>query len=110
VNSTAMQIGGAIGVAVIGSVLSTRYRGAMQQAIAGKPVPAGAAHAILGSIGGALGVAHLVGGAFGAELTRAAIDAFATGSRTALVVGAFVTGAGVLVALAALPSRAGPKA
>jgi EmrB/QacA subfamily drug resistance transporter len=108
-NSTAMQIGGAIGVAVIGSVLSTRYRGAMQQAIAGRLVPAGAAHAILGSIGGALGVAHVVGGALGAELTRAALDAFATGSRTALVVGAFVTGAGVLVALAALPSRAGPK-
>ena len=104
-NSTAMQIGGAIGVAVIGSVLSTRYRGAMQQAIAGRPVPAAAAHAILGSIGGALGFAHVVGGALGAEVTRAALDAFATGSRTALVVGACVTGAGVVVALAALPSR-----
>ena len=106
-NSTAMQVGGAIGVAVIGSVLSTRYRHSMRMAIARSPVhvPAVAAHAILGSIGGALEVARIVGGQLGARLAGAARVAFALGSQTALVVGASVTVAGALVALVALPAR-----
>ncbi len=110
-NSTAMQVGGAVGVAVLGSVLSTRYRHSMQtviagyQVIAGHQVPASAAHDILGSIGGALAVALVKGGLVGTELAHAARVAFALGSHTALVVGAGVTGAGVLLALVALPSR-----
>jgi EmrB/QacA subfamily drug resistance transporter len=104
-NSTAMQVGGAVGVAVLGSVLSTRYRNSMQAVIAGHHVPAVAAQAILGSIGGALTVAQIAGGRVGSELAAAARVAFALGSRTALVVGAAVTGAGALLALIALPSR-----
>jgi EmrB/QacA subfamily drug resistance transporter len=121
-NSTAMQVGGAVGVAVFGSVLSTRYRHAMQVLMAGqryrhamqvlmvgRSVQAVAAHAILGSIGGALTVARrasaLGAGALGAELAGAARAGYAAGSRTALIVGAAVTGAGALVALVALPSR-----
>ena len=104
-NSTAMQVGGAVGVAVLGSVLSTRYRHSMEAVIAGRHVPAVAANAILGSIGGALTVARIAGGALGAELARAARVAFALGSETALVVAAAVTGAGALLALVALPAR-----
>ncbi|MGD0742357.1 MAG: MFS transporter [Acidimicrobiales bacterium] len=107
-NSTAMQIGGAVGVAVIGSVLSTRYRHSMQAVIAGHHVPAVAANAILGSIGGAMEAARFVGGPLGIKLSLAARDAFALGSRTALVVAACVTGAGVLLALVSLPSRPVP--
>jgi hypothetical protein len=110
-NSTAMQVGGAIGVAVVGSVLSTRYRHSMRMAIAHSPVhvtPA-AAHAILGSIGGALKVARIVaqiyGAHLGAKVAGAARAAFALGSQTALVVGASVTVVGALVALIALPAR-----
>jgi hypothetical protein len=109
-NSTAMQVGGAIGVAVIGSVLSTRYRHSMQAVIAGYHLPAAAAHTVLGSIGGALTVAHVAGGLFAAELAHAARVAFALGSETALVVGAAATGAGALLALLALPARPSRRA
>jgi EmrB/QacA subfamily drug resistance transporter len=104
-NSTSMQVGGSIGVAVIGSVLSTRYQHLMRAVLAGRAVPAVAANAILGSIGGALAVAHRVGGFLGAALAQSARSGFMSGSRTALVVGAAVTGAGILLVVALLPSR-----
>ena len=56
-NAVALQVGGALGVAVIGSVLSTRYQDHMTAALAGQHLPAAATHAILGSLGGALTVA-----------------------------------------------------
>ncbi len=64
-NSTAMQVGGALGVAVVGSVLSSRFQGALAPALAGRHVPAVARQTIVGSLGGALTVAHLVGGSLG---------------------------------------------
>ena len=54
-NAVALQVGGALGVAVIGSVLSTRYQDHMTTALAGRHVPAAVSHTILGSLGGALG-------------------------------------------------------
>src|ERR1035438_5934589 len=62
-NAVALQVGGALGVAVFGSVLSTRYQDHMSTALAGRHVPTAATHAILGSIGGALTVAGRGGGA-----------------------------------------------
>ena len=59
----ALQVGGALGVAVIGSVLATRYQDHMSAALAGRHVPAAAADTILGSLGGALAVAAHAGGA-----------------------------------------------
>jgi EmrB/QacA subfamily drug resistance transporter len=108
-NSTALQVGGALGVAVIGSVLSTRYQSAMNPLLAGRHVPAVAAQAILGSLGGALAVAREVGGPLGAGLAAVARSSFEMGTRAALNAAIGVTGAGVLVVLAFLPSR-GPQA
>ena len=51
-NGTFIQLGGAVGVAVVGSLLSTRYRSLMRQAIAPYRVPSAIANAMLGSIGG----------------------------------------------------------
>jgi EmrB/QacA subfamily drug resistance transporter len=108
-NSTAMQVGGAIGVAVAGSVLSTRYQHSMRAVLAGRHVPAIASHAILGSIGGALSVARAVGGLLGAALAERARAGFMLGNQTALTVEACVVGAGVVVVLCALPSRPAPQ-
>ena len=58
-NAVALQVGGALGVAVIGSVMSTRYQDRMTAALAGRHVPIAASHAILGSLGGALAVAAM---------------------------------------------------
>jgi EmrB/QacA subfamily drug resistance transporter len=104
-NSTAMQVGGALGVAVIGSVLSTRYQHTLGPALVGRHVPAVAAQTILGSLGGALAVARIVGGPLGVALAHIARVGFALGSHSAFLVAAGVTGAGALLILAALPSR-----
>lgn len=110
-NSTAMQVGGALGVAVIGSVLSSKYQHSMRSVLAGRVVPAAASRAILGSIGGALAVAQKAGGLVGAELAQTARAGFASGDRSAMIVAAGVTGAGALLVLRSLPSRpdAGPN-
>lgn len=105
-NGTALQTGGALGVAVIGSTLAARYQGTMTSLLAGQSVPPAAAHAITGSLGGALGVAGQVGGPTGAVLAAAARSAFLDGMRLALGVAAVVVAVGVVLVLAALPSRA----
>jgi predicted MFS family arabinose efflux permease len=104
-NSASIQVGGALGVAVIGSVLSTRYQAVMTPILAGRHVPAAISQTILGSVGGALGVARAVGGPLGAGLAAFARNGFMTGNRTAMEAAIGVTGAGVLLVLVALPSR-----
>jgi EmrB/QacA subfamily drug resistance transporter len=104
-NAVALQVGGALGVAVVGSVLSTRYQDHMTAALAGRNVPAVASHAILGSLGGALAVASSAGGTTGTVLARAAREAFMSGMDVSLAVGAVVALGGTLLVLARLPSR-----
>ena len=88
VNTMALQVGGAIGVAVVGSVLATRYQSHMGRALAGRHLPVDITHTILGSFGGALAVASGVGGATGALLARAARAAFMSGLEVSFLVGA----------------------
>jgi EmrB/QacA subfamily drug resistance transporter len=107
-NGVSIQVGGALGVAVIGSILVTRYQDLMSGALAAAPLPAAAKAAALGSIGGALEVAGKLPGAFGSELMGRAGPAFMSGSAVAMGIGAAVALAGALVAFAALPSRPGP--
>ena len=104
-NAVALQVGGALGVAVIGSVLSTRYQDHMSHALAGQHVPVAAMHTILGSLGGALAVADTAGGAAGTLLTHAARAAFLSGNAAAMAAGAAVALGGALLVLARLPSR-----
>jgi hypothetical protein len=105
-NAVALQVGGALGVAVIGSVLSTRYQDHIATALAGRHVPAAAAHTILGSLGGALAVAAHAGGVAGALLAYTARAAFMSGTEIALAVGAAVALGGAVLVIARLPSRA----
>jgi hypothetical protein len=104
-NAVALQVGGALGVVVIGSVLSTRYQNQMTTALAGQHVPIAAMHTILGSLGGALAVAGTAGGATGALLAHAARAAFMSGNAAALAAGAAVALGGALLVLTRLPSR-----
>jgi hypothetical protein len=104
-NVVAIQVGGALGVAVIGSLLATRYQNHIASALAARHVPGAAMHTILGSFGGALAVATRAGGTTGALLAHAARTAFMSGVEVSMAAGALVALAGALLVLARLPSR-----
>jgi Na+/melibiose symporter-like transporter len=109
VNDTTREVGGALGVAVLGSVLSSVFGSRMASAVDGDAVPAGARHVAQHSIGGALAVAEQVGGEAGAAISTAARAAFVDGFHTTSVVAAGFAIVGALVALIFLPAKAGPE-
>jgi len=104
----AIQIGSALGVAVMGSALSARYQNHLIGALASYRLPDAVLHTITGSLGGALGVAAAVGGVTGALLAHAARAAFMSGVHLSTGFGALVAGAAALLVFVALPSRARP--
>jgi EmrB/QacA subfamily drug resistance transporter len=104
-NGTFLQTGGALGVAVIGSLLNTRYTGNMSATLAPYHVPASILGPIRGSFGGALEVAARIGGSLGAELADAARSAFVSGMDLGLLTGACAAIGGCAIALAVLPGR-----
>jgi EmrB/QacA subfamily drug resistance transporter len=97
VNDTTREVGGALGVAVLGSVMSSVYA---------DNLPAGAPEAARESIGAAIAVAGQVGEVPGRALTTAASYAFVDGIGVALLIGAGVAVVGAVVAWFALPARA----
>ena len=103
VNDATRTTGGALGVAVLGSILSSGYRGNMD-AVASDIGGAGGA-AAHDSLAGALAVAGRIGGATGDRLAVTAQEAFVSGMHTAVVVAAGIALIGSLVALVFLPSR-----
>ncbi len=65
-NDLVRQLGGALGVAVIGSAINTVYRDRVADAVAGLPAPAAAAAG--DSVGAAVAIADRLGGAAGEAL------------------------------------------
>jgi len=104
-NGVSVQVGSAVGVAVVGSLLSTRYQDQMTAALAPHHLPPAIENTILGSIGGALGVAARVGGATGHLLADAARAAFINGADLGLLTAAAVVLAGCVLALLTLPGQ-----
>ncbi|PCG84970.1 MFS transporter [Streptomyces sp. WZ.A104] len=97
VNNTFRQVGGALGIAVLGSVLSTVYRGDIEGHLGA--VPAGARAVAGESIEATLGAAEKLGPVAGKPLVAAAHDAFisamhvtALGSAAVALIGAVVVG------------------
>jgi EmrB/QacA subfamily drug resistance transporter len=103
VNDTTRTAGGALGVAILGSVLSSGYRGDMQAQLSGLPDPAAAAAG--DSVQGALAVAERLGTG-GDQLAEVARVAFVSGMHSAVIIAAAVMLAGALLALRFLPARA----
>jgi EmrB/QacA subfamily drug resistance transporter len=102
-NDTTRQVGGALGVAILGSVLASSYSAAMAPVVAG--LPQVAADLAMDSVGGAARVASQIGEA-GAALVQAASSAFVDGMGNAVLVASGVALLGAIVAAVFLPSRA----
>jgi EmrB/QacA subfamily drug resistance transporter len=106
-NGSCLNLGGAFGVAVLGSIMATRYEHHLSDNVVVRMIPSGVRETVLGSLGAALQVAHHVGGLIGSRLASAARDAFMGGMSEALTVAAVVVLVGVGVALLVLPLRSG---
>jgi MFS transporter, DHA2 family, multidrug resistance protein len=101
-NDTTRQIGGALGVAILGSILASSYSSAMAPVVAN--LPAEAAGVAGDSIGGAAAVASQAGEA-GAALMDAASAAFIGGMESAVWVAAGVVLLGAIITFRWLPAR-----
>ncbi len=104
-NSSALQFGGALGVAVIGTVLASRYQTHLTQLIGAYPVPPKVLGIIKGSLGGALAVAHVAGGKIGNLLAIGAKRSFVSGMDLGLKVGGVIAVVSGMIALVFLPAR-----
>ena len=102
VQETAFELGGALGVAVLGSVMAALYRDAIG-ALPG--LPGGAAAVARDGLTGAAQVADDLGGPGGAELLATASAAFVDGLGTTVLVGAAVMAVVALAAFVAMPGR-----
>ena len=99
INDTNRVAGGALGVAVLGSLLVSGYRGDMDSAVSA--LPPQARELAQDSLAGGLAVADRLGDG---RLASAAQDAFVSGMHTAALAAAVVALAGALIAAIFLPS------
>jgi Na+/melibiose symporter-like transporter len=107
VNDTTRQIGGALGVAIVGSVMSSTYASKVSDLFAGTP-SAGTAieQTAKNSLGGALAVAQKAPPALGDLLSTVAKSAFVDGMHIGVLVAAGAAFLGAFVAAVWLPARA----
>jgi MFS family permease len=100
VQNTVRQVGGSVGIAVLGSIVATVFRRQISDTAAA--LPASARPTATSSISGAYGVAGHIG-PLGSRLIGAANDAFVVAMHWAAAAGALVALGGVAVVLAWAP-------
>ena len=102
VNDTTRQVGGALGVAILGSILTSAYGSRLTEGLAGQPVPEAARH----GLAGALGTAAQLPQDAGAALAATAKEAFVHGMDVTVAAGACVVLLGAVLSFLLLPKRA----
>jgi MFS family permease len=103
VNDTTRELGGALGVAVLGSLVASRYASHLRPALT--HLPAALRTAALGSVGGAVDVGGQLGGHAGAVLAAQARAAFVVGMRGTLLIGSAVALVAGMLVFRNLPVR-----
>ena len=103
VNDTTRELGGALGVAVLGSLLASKFTAALPASVGALPAPARAA--VRSSLGGALGVAGSLPGTAGASLQAAAKHAYVGAMSVSLVAAAAVAIAAAVMVRRFYPDR-----
>ena len=106
VNDTTRQVGGAVGVAVVGSVFTSVYAAHLADGVRGDPIPPPALDTAQEGIGNAFAVAVRLGGQTGADLVVTAETAFVDAFHAGLYVGAGVALLGAIAVLIWMPARA----
>jgi len=106
VNDTTRQVGGAVGVAVVGSVFTSVYAGHLAEGLRGDPIPPPALDTAQEGIGNAFAVAAKLGGQTGADVVAVAKSAFVDAFHVGLYVGAGVALLGAIAVLIWMPARA----
>jgi EmrB/QacA subfamily drug resistance transporter len=104
VNDTTREIGGALGVAILGSLLSSVYTSQITSHVA--ELPAGVHARASDSIGGAFAAAATLDAQTGGALIDAARHAYVSGESLGIIAGAACAVGGALMALFFLPSQA----
>jgi hypothetical protein len=95
VNDTTRELGGALGIAIFGTIVNSAYRSTVD--LDGLGLSASAARAAHESVGGAVGVAHQVGGDAGAGLVQRAASAFTDAYNLAATVSVVIAVAAALL-------------
>lgn len=95
-----MQVGGALGIAVSGSVVATLYRDDLP---AEAKLPGAAGAAVRESLSGAASVAERLGGTAGARVLDAAQHSFVNGFAATLLIAVIVAVVGALASAVVLP-------
>lgn len=104
-NDTTRELGGTLGVAVLGSVFSSVYGPKVVELLQGAPLPAAAVAAARDSVAAALAVAAQAPAAAQAAIVEASRTAFLHGMHTASWVAAGAAVVGAVLAAAFLPAR-----
>ncbi|HZA97976.1 MAG TPA: MFS transporter [Gemmatimonadales bacterium] len=110
ISETSSELGGALGIAVLGSIGAAVYRGAMAGAVPAG-VPGVAAEAAQSTLGGAVAEAGKLPGGVGAELVGTARNAFMQSFELSAAICAFIAVAtAILVVVLLRGVRAGAPA
>jgi EmrB/QacA subfamily drug resistance transporter len=106
VNDTTRELGGTIGVAVVGSVFASLYGPEILRRLSGLPVPAQAVEAARSSVVAAAEVARRAPAEGRAAVLDAARESFMRGFSGGVLISAAVTAVAALAAVLFLPARA----
>jgi EmrB/QacA subfamily drug resistance transporter len=111
VNDTTRQVGGAIGVALLGSLMASRYGSQVEVGLAGAGLPPPVLDRVGGSIQAGIGIGQSTGGSPGADIVAVARESYMAGMHLAMLVAAgIVLLAAVGVALWLPPRAVAPVA
>jgi hypothetical protein len=105
-SDTSMQVGGSLGVGILGTALIIRYQNFISPLLAHLHIPASIKDLILGSVGGALAVAQRAPGSSGAALADAATRGFISGMDLGLIIASVIVAIAGIVVLVFLPNHA----
>jgi DHA2 family multidrug resistance protein-like MFS transporter len=98
ISETSSEFGGALGIAILGTIGTAVYRGQVADAVPGG-VPPQAAEAARDTLGGALAAGERLADPLAAELVDTAREAFTQGLQLAATVGAAVVVAAAILAV-----------